>query len=970
MILCSQNDIEKDSTYSFLLGRLDSPKTNDLITVADKMLQLYDDIEVNEKENLPFEYFLLHQVSSELKERTQCVDRALDSIEDNDTLSCEEISVVDYGCGQGFASLSVLEWFTKNKGNVENIKSVKLIDKDPKALKRALLHFSILFPSVNVIAYEQELLEDDFCIECDSVLTLNLFSHVISDEFMLVDRVKDLILKGHNILMHNIIIEEVSSKSYPEKLPTYYLNYVVNNIKDFTDSEILSEEQYTLRKRHFQDEQIKLFKNIVLSRKDVLKLNVPKKDNDFRRLYPGEPSKGLINVPQNILWFERPLKDTEYCSNLDDCNKISLEENHVSPFFEATWKKEADMINPHTIKECAEMFYQSHIHHALSCGLECGQEIVSLYEKAANDGISEAYNNLGVLQFYDYEIKGEKEKGERFFKLAADGGSSLAMLNLASYYMTKGNEKEGIEYYTSASKKGNSVACYNLALIYDFGLYNQAIDKNKAEKLYRECLNCIKKETELDNRDYSLQNNCCKNLILLLKNRDEHYLKLLDIYYCAIKPSDDLKYCREILQILYTNRFSKDIMNTLSLSKNDNEKDFMKYNHALFLYYGLTLKSFNVKIESDTDSAIEIMKSLVESENSNWGERERYVYSTYASWINSNCKGLGGQDVDYWRKASQMNKDHACAYLTNTAICGSIEDEEKKEIWKRFAFSDGCKSCHECYHYSHICPKAQLTWAKEYEKDPNVSVRLLRQSAAQKYDKALFHLGFRMAITENMPSFKESILFNFMNNFSLNTPPEEYKALFPILSKDRYFFYLQEAADLRYNKAQSIMPYISKLRSDNYNYIYWAGIFIVRNHEEELSHSILDFFETKTNKSLNNYFEPETVCEKQYLSVASKLAEHTDDVDFICRFANFFLMGDCLYEAQKYYNLAKEKGCTEIDDVLNDVNSRIEELEAARSNSDDYYDPSDYYDPYENYSYEDSLMDALDGEMDAYWNID
>jgi 2-polyprenyl-3-methyl-5-hydroxy-6-metoxy-1,4-benzoquinol methylase len=156
MILCNNLDIEKDSTYSFLLGRLDSPKTKDLITVADKMLQLYDDIEVNEKENLPSEYFLLHQLSSELKERTQCIDRALDSIEDNDTLSCEEISVVDYGCGQGFASLSVLEWLAKNKGNVENIKSVKLIDKDPKALKRALLHFSILFPSVNVIAYEQD----------------------------------------------------------------------------------------------------------------------------------------------------------------------------------------------------------------------------------------------------------------------------------------------------------------------------------------------------------------------------------------------------------------------------------------------------------------------------------------------------------------------------------------------------------------------------------------------------------------------------------------------------------------------------------------------------------------------------------------------------------------------------------------------------------------------------------------------
>ena len=229
--------------------------------------------------------------------------------------------------------------------------------------------------------------------------------------------------------MHNIIIEEVPSKSYPDKLPTYYLNYVVNNIKDYTDCEILSEGQYTLRKRHSQDEQIKLFKNIVLSRKDVLKLNIPKKDNDFRRLYPGEPSKRLINVPQNILWFERPLKNTDYCSNLDASNKISLEESHVSPLFEATWKKEADIMNPHTIKECAEMFHQSHIHHALSCGLECGQEIVSLYEKAASDGITEAYNNLGILQFNYSDKEEAEERGIELFKLALMLRSSRSMLS-------------------------------------------------------------------------------------------------------------------------------------------------------------------------------------------------------------------------------------------------------------------------------------------------------------------------------------------------------------------------------------------------------------------------------------------------------------------------------------------------------------------------------------------------------------
>lgn len=752
MILC-KNDIEKDSTYSFLLGRLESPKLEDIITVSNKILQLFNDTEDKEDLKFPSEYYMLKLVSSELEEREQCISRAMNSIDLHDSLNCEEISVVDYGCGQGFASLCVLEWFIKNKGNIENIKSVKLIDKDTKALKRALLHFAILFPSVNVIAYEQDFLENDFSIECNSILTLNIFSKSISDEFKLVDRIKDLILKGHNILMHNIIVEEISFKSYPDKIPVYYLNYVANSIKDFTDCKLIKEDQYTLKKRSSQGELIKQFKNIVLSRTDVLKLTIPKKDNNFCHLYPGEPLKKLINVPYNLLWFERPLNNTDYCSNLDNTNKISLEENYVSPHFEAMWKKEADIMNPHTIKECAELFYQSHIHHALSCDMECGHKIISLYENAASDGITEAYNNLGVLQFYDTDNDGAEEKGVEFFNMAANGGSSSAMLNLASYYITKGDERAGIKYYTSASKKGNYIACYNLALIYDFGLYNQTVDKNKAENLYRECLEYIKKEKELDNRDHKLQSDCCLNLILLLNERGEHYLKLLDIYYIAAKPSDNLKYCREILQIKHTNRFSKDIMTTLFLSNNDKEKDYMKFNRAQFIYNGLNLQSFNVIINRNTDSAIEIMESLVENENSDWEDREKYVYSVYANWIKYSEKGLGGKDEAYWRKASQTNKENACAYLTNIANCCDIKDDEKSKIWEKYAFSDGCKTCHECTQYNNslrTCPKAQYEWAREYEKDPIIIARLLRQSAAQKYTKALLYLGFRKAIEENI----------------------------------------------------------------------------------------------------------------------------------------------------------------------------------------------------------------------------
>ena len=79
MIYYNQNDIEKDSTYSFLLGRLESPELEDITSVANKLLQLFDTPEGKDNPKFPSEYFLLHELSSELRERVQCISRAMDS---------------------------------------------------------------------------------------------------------------------------------------------------------------------------------------------------------------------------------------------------------------------------------------------------------------------------------------------------------------------------------------------------------------------------------------------------------------------------------------------------------------------------------------------------------------------------------------------------------------------------------------------------------------------------------------------------------------------------------------------------------------------------------------------------------------------------------------------------------------------------------------------------------------------------
>ena len=966
MILSNKHDIEQGTSYSFILAKRDNISLADLEEIANSLLAPFGYLPDNT--SLPLDLSMLRDVSVNLNDRRQSIAKIANKLYNKNHLNCEEISIVDYGCGQGLASLCFLDWLFENN-LIDNIKQVKLVDKDKVALSRALLHFATIFPNIDVVAINQDFLSNDFAVECNSVLTINLFSHVLGCEFKLIGQIKKLILRGHNLLMHNIILDEISSKSYPEKLKSYYWNYTKNKVIDFTGCEILFEEQFTTQKRFTHTDKIKLFKYAVLSRTNFSLLSIPKVENNFTQLCPGEPNKKLYNVPQRMLWFERPLENTEYCEALDNYNKISFDEKFVSPLFVDTWKKEADEMNPKTIKACAEKFHQGHICHALDCDLPCGHEIVALYERAAADGITEAYNNLAILQFQKrLDDETAEQKAIELCKLAAEGGSDCAMINLASSYMDNDDIESAMKYYKLAADKGNGVALLNLAIISHFGLYGNIVDLAEAEKLYRQCITEFNKDEEHDWRNDSIINICCLNLMLLLEEKDEHYLKILDVYYSVKKPFDTLKYCKEVLQIIYTNRFSKDILDILELDDPDEkEKPYKKFNRAIFLYYGLNLKSFDVKFDQDKDKALDIMKQLAEDDTINWEDKPAFVYGLYANWAHSNKEKLGEVYELYWRVSAQANSNRACAYLTNIANFCSITDEEKKSIWKRFAFANGCTHCHECENYSSkkICPKAQFNWASKYETQKDVSTSLIQQSAAQQYAKALLYLGFGQAIKEHMPSFKEDTVFNIVSRFFTTEPPKEYRVLFPILAKDDYYTYLQSAADVDEHYSRSIIPFVAEKRADTYNFVFWASVFCSKSNNEDLKLKIVKFLKTKCSKSIDAYFMPSTICEIQMLEMCEAIGKNTKDTSFICKLANFFLQGKNLYKAQSYFNLAKEKGCNDVDDILNTINTEIKRIE--EENSRHYYDD---YDPYENYSWEDSMMDALDGEPDAYWNID
>ena len=925
---------------------------------------------LNNIKELPIEYQFLNNDYEELVERKKCITIIAEKLFANNLLNCEEVSIVDYGCGRGLASICLLGWLRNVNYDLGKIKYVKLVDKDKSVLNQALTLFATFFPSINVITYEQDISNKNFFIECDSILTINLFSHILSD-ISLYDKLKRLILKSHSLFVHNIVLEEVSSKSYPDRIKSYYFSYVVNNIHDYTGCRIIADDKTIIQKHDSPVDKRKLYRYSILSRTRIEEICIPNHENSFANLCPGEPYKQIENADLMHMWYDQPLRNSKYCELLDDYNMISLEENYISPNHEKIYKKEWDQLNPHTIKECAELFYVGYISHALSCEFPCGDEIVSIYQKAAEEGINEAYNNLGVLFLYDQRDDEATKKGIDYLIKASRGGSQCAMINLASYYMSQGNVDMALTYYNEASKKGNPIALYNLAIATNFGLMNQEIDLVKAEALYRSCLDSISKDPNKQWIDYHLQSRCCLNLILLLNNKGEHYLKILDMFCEAEKPSDDLLYCKEILQITNTNRFSKNTDQILHLTKvEEHEKPYVTFNRAVILYNGLYLKSFKVEIKQDIDKAISILQSLVDKiEDLIWDNKYKYIYPIYASWLNRHRQGSSGQDLVYWEKAAESNPENACAYLTNCATIAS-DKEKAKKTWQSYAFSysRGCVSCHECSNYDTTrltCPKAQYVWATKYEEKNDEKTTLLHQSAEQEYNPSLYYLGFREAIKKHIPELHENNIFNLIPG----VPPKEYEPLYPILARDEFFEYLQKASELNHRPARNIMPFVAVFRNDKYNYLYWLCMFNNSVKHEGTKRNLLEFFKSICNKTLEKCFIPKTLCEKQMLSIAEDISKTTDDVQFICTYANYLLESNNLRKAREYYLLAKAKGCSDLDSVLENIDTQIvcEEMEIREIMRNDYYEDhvwrQDTWDAMTDGMYGD-MPEGFDGDFD------
>ena len=80
------------------------------------------------------------------------------------------------------------------------------------------------------------------------------------------------------------------------------------------------------------------------------------------------------------------------------------------------------------------------------------------YRKAAEQGVSQAQNNLGVMYKDGQGVRQDFSEAARWFQMAAQQNNTLAQLNLGILYLQQKDTTTAIHWLQQASQRGNSGA--------------------------------------------------------------------------------------------------------------------------------------------------------------------------------------------------------------------------------------------------------------------------------------------------------------------------------------------------------------------------------------------------------------------------------------------------------------------------------------------------------------------------------
>ena len=187
------------------------------------------------------------------------------------------------------------------------------------------------------------------------------------------------------------------------------------------------------------------------------------------------------------------------------------------------------------------------------------QEILRLYERAAEEGDDFAQCELGNMYSYGKIVKVDPEKSVYYYKLAADQGNSIAINSLGFHYSTKNIDyDESFKWYKKGMKLKSKNSYPTLNTAYSF-LLGHGVEKNVSEsiRLYMNCdsAQSILRLSEMYMQGVQGKQDMCK-AVKLWKILAEKGYKIINYYlawayYYGVGVSKNYDKAIDILQSAY-----------------------------------------------------------------------------------------------------------------------------------------------------------------------------------------------------------------------------------------------------------------------------------------------------------------------------------------------------------------------------------------------------------------------------------
>lgn len=117
---------------------------------------------------------------------------------DKQVFECDDIAIVDYGCGQGIGTLTLIEYLKAHNLKTDNIKSVTLIEPSKICLERAELHISLVLPKCRINTINKKI--DDIStqeLDYKESNVLHIFSNILDVEGISLKHFATITQKEH-----------------------------------------------------------------------------------------------------------------------------------------------------------------------------------------------------------------------------------------------------------------------------------------------------------------------------------------------------------------------------------------------------------------------------------------------------------------------------------------------------------------------------------------------------------------------------------------------------------------------------------------------------------------------------------------------------------------------------------------------------------------------------------------------------